>query len=88
MTPMPPRYVHWGATSQDIIDTALVLDLRAAIDALIADLDRAISGFSKLAKANRKTPTVARTWLQQALPMPFGLKVAGYAAALARSRSG
>ena len=79
-------YVHWGATSQDIIDTALVLDLRAAIDALLKDLDRAISAFSKIAKTHRKTPTVARTWLQQALPMPFGLKAAGYAAALSRSR--
>jgi 3-carboxy-cis,cis-muconate cycloisomerase len=80
------RYVHWGATSQDIVDTALVLDLRAAIGALIADLERAVSGFAKLAKANRKTATVARTWLQQALPMPFALKAAGYAAALARSK--
>jgi 3-carboxy-cis,cis-muconate cycloisomerase len=80
-------YVHWGATSQDIIDTALVLDLRAAIDTLDTDLDRAISAFSKMAKAHRKTPTVARTWLQQALPMPFGLKAAGYASALARSRA-
>ena len=79
-------YVHWGATSQDIIDTALVLDLRAAIDALVQDLDRAIDAFSKMAVKHRKTPTVARTWLQQALPMPFGLKAAGYAAALGRSR--
>jgi len=80
------RYVHWGATSQDIIDTALVLDLRAAIDALLKDIDRAISAFSKIAEKHRNTPTVARTWLQQALPMPFGLKTAGYASALARSR--
>ncbi len=85
--PEAAGYVHWGATSQDIIDTALVLDLRKAIDALDNDLDRAISAFSKIAKAHRKTPTVARTWLQQALPMPFGLKAAGYAAALARSRA-
>lgn len=80
------RYVHWGATSQDIIDTALVLELRAAIDALTSELDRAIRDFTTLAEKYRHTPTVARTWLQQALPMPFGLKVAGYAAALARSR--
>ncbi len=80
-------YVHWGATSQDIIDTALVLELRAAIDALTSELDRAISGFTTLAEKHRHTPTVARTWLQQALPMPFGLKLAGYGAALARSRN-
>jgi 3-carboxy-cis,cis-muconate cycloisomerase len=80
-------YVHWGATSQDVIDTALVLELRAAIDALTSELDRAISGFTTLAEKHRHTPTVARTWLQQALPMPFGLKLAGYGAALARSRT-
>jgi 3-carboxy-cis,cis-muconate cycloisomerase len=80
------RYVHWGATSQDIIDTALVLELRAVIDTLIPDLDRAIDGFTKLAGRNRRQPAVARTWLQHALPMPFGLKVAGYAAALSRAR--
>ena len=80
------RYVHWGATSQDVIDTAAMLTLRAAIDALLADLDRAVAGFAKLARQHRDTPVVARTWLQHALPMPFGLKLAEYAAALHRSR--
>jgi 3-carboxy-cis,cis-muconate cycloisomerase len=81
------RYVHWGATSQDVIDTAAMLTLRAAIDALIPDLDRAIAGFAKLAKQHRATAMVARTWLQHALPMPFGLKLVEYAAALHRSRT-
>jgi 3-carboxy-cis,cis-muconate cycloisomerase len=80
------RYVHWGATSQDVIDTAGMLTLRAAIDALLPDLDRAIAGFAKLARQHRNTAAVARTWLQHALPMPFGLKLAEYAAALHRSR--
>jgi 3-carboxy-cis,cis-muconate cycloisomerase len=80
------RYVHWGATSQDVIDTATMLGLRAAIDALEADLDRAIAGFARLARAHRDTAMVARTWLQHALPMPFGLKLAEYAAALHRSK--
>ena len=79
-------YVHWGATSQDVLDTALVLELRAVIDALIADLNRAIDGFTALTGRYRRTPVVGRTWMQHALPMPFGLKLAGYAAALARSR--
>jgi 3-carboxy-cis,cis-muconate cycloisomerase len=79
-------FVHWGATSQDVIDTVLVLELRAAIDALIADLDRAIAGFAAQAKQHKKTAAVARTWMQQALPMPFGLKLAGYAAALGRAK--
>ena len=84
--PAAATFVHWGATSQDVIDTALMLELRAAIDALIADLDLAIKGFAALAGRHRRTLSVARTLLQQALPMPFGLKLAGYAAALARSR--
>jgi 3-carboxy-cis,cis-muconate cycloisomerase len=81
------RYVHWGATSQDVIDTATMLGLRAAIDVLLVDLDRAIAGFAKLARQHRGTAMVARTWLQHALPMPFGLKLAEYAAALHRSRT-
>jgi 3-carboxy-cis,cis-muconate cycloisomerase len=80
------RFVHWGATSQDIIDTALVLELGAALDALDGDLGRAIVAFSALAERYRATPVAGRTWLQHALPIPFGLKLAGYAAALARSR--
>jgi 3-carboxy-cis,cis-muconate cycloisomerase len=81
------RYVHWGATSQDVIDTATMLGLRAGIDALLTDLDRAITGFAGLARKHRDTAMVARTWLQHALPMPFGLKLAEYAAALHRSRT-
>ncbi|WFU19558.1 3-carboxy-cis,cis-muconate cycloisomerase [Bradyrhizobium sp. CB3481] len=80
------RYVHWGATSQDVIDTGAMLGLRAGIDVLLADLDRAVAGFAGLACRHRDTPVVARTWLQHALPMPFGLKLAEYAAALHRSR--
>lgn len=81
------RYVHWGATSQDVIDTAAMLGLRAAIDVLMVDLDRAIAGFAAQARRHRDTAMVARTWLQHALPMPFGLKLAEYAAALHRSRA-
>jgi 3-carboxy-cis,cis-muconate cycloisomerase len=80
------RYVHWGATSQDVIDTAAMLTLRAGIDALLVDIGRAVAGFARLARAHRNTAMVARTWLQHALPMPFGLKLAEYAAALHRSR--
>src|ERR1700736_6716547 len=84
--PDAARYVHWGATSQDVIDTAAMLTLRAGIDALLADIGRAIAGFAGLARQHRNTAVVARTWLQHALPMPFGLKLAEYAAALHRSR--
>jgi 3-carboxy-cis,cis-muconate cycloisomerase len=81
------RYVHWGATSQDVIDTAAMLSLRAGLDALLLDIDRAIAGFTELARQHRATAMVARTWLQHALPMPFGLKLAEYAAALHRSKA-
>jgi len=63
-------YVHWGATSQDVIDTALVLELRAGLDVLIADLDRAVAGFVALAGRYRRVATVARVGLQHAAPMP------------------
>src|SRR6202171_293197 len=63
------RYVHWGATSQDVIDTAGMLTLRAAIDALLSDIDRAIAGFAGLARQHRDTAVVARTSLQHALPL-------------------
>jgi 3-carboxy-cis,cis-muconate cycloisomerase len=85
--PEASRFVHWGATSQDIIDTAQVLELGAVIEALISDLDRAVAGFAALAERHRATAVAGRTWLQHALPIPFGLKLAGYAAALARSRA-
>lgn len=79
-------FVHWGATSQDIIDTATMLTLRAGLDALLPDLDRAIAGFAALARKHRNTAMVGRTWLQHALPLPFGLKLANYASALHRAR--
>ena len=79
-------FVHFGASSQDAIDTALVLELRAGLDALIVDLDRAVAAYVTLAGRYRRTPTVARVALQHALPMPFGLKLAGYAGALGRAR--
>src|SRR6267154_199852 len=50
------RYVHWGATSQDVIDSAAMLGLRAGIDALLADTGRAVAGFAKLARQHRNTP--------------------------------
>src|SRR5258705_10923848 len=64
-----------------------MLSLRAAIEALLTDTGRAIAGFAGLARQHRHTAVVARTCLQHALPMPFGLKLAEYAAALHRSRA-
>ena len=84
--PEAARVVGFGASEQDALDTALALELRDAIDLLVSDLNRAIDGFTQLAGRHRRTAAVGRVGLQQAVPIPFGLKVAGYAAALARSR--
>ncbi len=81
------RYVHWGATSQDIIDTATVIAIRDGTKLLDRDLKRAIKAFATLARRHRKTPITARTWLQHAVPMTFGLKLARWSALLARTRT-
>ncbi|PWS36687.1 3-carboxy-cis,cis-muconate cycloisomerase [Falsiroseomonas bella] len=70
------RWTHWGATTQDVLDTALVLQLRDAIALLDADLARLITAFAKLARAHRNTVMPGRTHAQQALPITFGYKVA------------
>ena len=80
------RYVHWGATSQDIIDTALVLQLRARVPAILGDLERAAEAAAKHARQHAATPMAGRTWLQQATPITFGLKAAGWLDALDRVR--
>jgi 3-carboxy-cis,cis-muconate cycloisomerase len=70
------RYVHWGATTQDIMDTAVVLQVRDAlqlVDSDLADLRRILGG---LARRYRDTPMAGRTHLQHALPVTFGYKAA------------
>jgi 3-carboxy-cis,cis-muconate cycloisomerase len=81
------RYVHWGATSQDVVDTGLMLQLRDALSAMQSDLNRLCESLTNLAEQYRSTPVVARTLLQQAVPTVFGLKVAGWLDALARHRN-
>ena len=82
------RYVHWGATSQDIIDTALVLQLRASVPLVAGDLGRAADAAAEHARRHATTPMPGRTWLQQATPITFGLKAAGWCDALGRVRRG
>jgi 3-carboxy-cis,cis-muconate cycloisomerase len=78
------KYVHWGATSQDVIDTGLVLQLREALDLIDADLAQLTDALASLAQQQRQTPMVGRTWLQHALPITFGLKIAGWLDAMLR----
>ncbi|MBC8637442.1 3-carboxy-cis,cis-muconate cycloisomerase [Caballeronia sp. EK] len=80
------KYVHWGATSQDIIDTGVVLQLRAALDLLDADLLALSDALVIQAQAHKKTPMIGRTWLQQALPITLGLKFAQWLDAVTRHR--
>jgi len=81
------RYVHWGATSQDAIDTGLVLQLRDGFDAIAAGLNRLCDALAQLATTHRTTVVPARTWLQQAVPTTFGLKAAGWLDAMTRHRT-
>ena len=81
------RFVHWGATSQDAIDTGLVLQLRRALELLEQDLQRLTSTLVALAEKHRATPMVARTWMQQALPTTFGFVVACWLDAILRHRA-
>lgn len=72
------QYLHWGATSQDIIDTALMLRLRQWLMLLEADLDTALAHLATQAKTHAHTPMAARTYGQYATPTSFGAVVAGW----------
>ncbi|HKF19547.1 MAG TPA: 3-carboxy-cis,cis-muconate cycloisomerase [Candidatus Dormibacteraeota bacterium] len=70
------RFVHYGATSQDVLDTAMMLVAREALDLLLADLSALASECAALAERHRGTQMVGRTLLQQARPITFGFKAA------------
>jgi 3-carboxy-cis,cis-muconate cycloisomerase len=70
------RYVHWGATTQDIMDTAVVLQIRKGLAIIERDIDALRDILSGLSKRYRDTPMAGRTHLQQALPVTFGYKTA------------
>jgi len=84
--PDAAKYVHWGATSQDIIDSGMVLQLRDALDLIEAGVDTLCDVLARQAAAYRDTPMIGRTWLQQALPITLGLKFAQWLDALERHR--
>jgi 3-carboxy-cis,cis-muconate cycloisomerase len=80
------RYLHWGATTQDIIDTATVLQIRDALGLLMADLEAIDSAVTSLAAKHRTTVMAGRTHLQHALPITFGHKAAVWLAMIKRHR--
>lgn len=79
-------FVHWGATTQDIMDTALVLQIRAALAVIEPTLLAVTRNLAYMADRHRHTLMAGRTHSQQALPLPFGLKVANWLAPLLRHR--
>ncbi len=70
------RFVHWGATSQDAIDTAMMLQMRRGLNVLIDELNGVCNACAMLAEQHRQTLMAGRTLLQQAVPITFGLKAA------------
>ena len=86
-SPAAADWVHWGATSQDVLDTALVLQLREACDLVSAQLQAAESTIAKLANTHLRTPMVARTLLQHANATTLGYKLAVWGDGIERARS-
>ncbi|KTB84172.1 3-carboxy-cis,cis-muconate cycloisomerase [Pseudomonas syringae] len=80
------RYVHMGATSQDVMDSGLILQLRRAIVLLEHDLTRLADAMAEQAQHHAGTPLAGRTWLQQATPVTLGMKIAGWLGAVTRHR--
>jgi 3-carboxy-cis,cis-muconate cycloisomerase len=72
------RWVHWGATSQDVMDSASMLMAQRSLEAIDAQLRAVAAACARLAAEHRDTPIAGRTLLQQALPTTFGLKAAGW----------
>jgi 3-carboxy-cis,cis-muconate cycloisomerase len=80
------RYIHWGATTQDIMDTAVVLQVRSALDIIDADLAEVSQSLAGLAEKYRGTVMAGRTHLQHALPVTFGYKCAVWLSMIERHR--
>jgi 3-carboxy-cis,cis-muconate cycloisomerase len=80
------EWCHWGATTQDITDTATVLQIREALDLVEADIVAIADALAVMARRYRDTPMAGRSNLQQAVPITFGYKVATYLAAFDRHR--
>jgi 3-carboxy-cis,cis-muconate cycloisomerase len=80
-------FVHWGATSQDVADTALILLLKRVQAILESDLDRVEAALRRLADRHRRTVMLSRTLLQAAPPTTFGFKTAGWLGSIHRSRA-
>ncbi len=81
------EYCHWGATTQDITDTATILQIREALALVDADLAAISASLADLARRHRDTVMIGRSNLQQAVPVTFGYKMAGILSAIERHRA-
>ena len=81
------QWVHWGSTSQDVIDSAMVLATRRALALVDRDLSSLTASLLALAQAHRATPVIARTLMQPASVVSFGWKAAGWAESLVRGQA-
>jgi 3-carboxy-cis,cis-muconate cycloisomerase len=81
------RFVHWGATTQDVVDTGFVLQIRDGLDLIATDLDAILTVLGDLARRHQDTVMAGRTHLQHALPITFGFKCALWLAPLQRQRA-
>ena len=80
------KYVHLGATSNDIVDTATALQIKDAMQIILEDVERFIRTLAVLAERERDTLEIGRTHAQFAIPITFGFKIAGYIAEMLRHR--
>ncbi|MFQ5792220.1 MAG: adenylosuccinate lyase [Acidobacteriota bacterium] len=86
LSPRAARYVHWGATSKNIFDTGMVLQVKDAYAILFDDLDKVADELAELAERHRDTVVAGRTHGQHALPITFGFKVAAWLDEIHRQR--
>lgn len=84
--PAAARWVHYGATSQDVIDSGREYQFERGVETLLWRLNRIIPALADLAKAHRRTPMIGRTFLQHAVPISFGVKAALWLDPLLESR--
>jgi len=85
--PTAAKFLHLGATSQDVLDTALILQLGEALELLDKDLATLADSLASLTDRHKSTILAGRTWLQQGPPITFGLKTAGWLSAIERHRA-
>jgi 3-carboxy-cis,cis-muconate cycloisomerase len=81
------EWCHWGATTQDITDTATIMQIRSALELVEADMEKIAAALADLARRYRDTPMAGRSNLQQAVPITFGFKAASLLAAMQRHRA-